>query len=738
MTAAPFKVDLPRWGDMPDPGPISGADPGAGGRAGVLTLETSLGTLRVEAFADNVIRVRIEPERPLPDYGILVAEAEDIPAEVEAMGESWRLTAGDVALSVRQDNGHIDFCHHGQTLLDSADDGHFARPRRLPTISRIDGAWVLSFALDSQTAVFGLGEKWGPLNKRGQLVVSHNEDALGVNAERSYKNAPFAWSPDGWGLFVHTPARVVHGVGYAPWSHRAYVLAVEDEALDLFFIAGDDGAAILERYTHLTGRPPMVPEWSFGVWLSRAYYKTPQEMLDVAGAIRDAGIPADVITLDGRAWQDTDTRFAFEWDPKRFNDPKALCDSLHDLDFRLCVWEYPLVSTANALFDDMASKGWLLTDGAGETYRYEFDREPFGRVLTPLPDSGLVDFTHPDAFAFWRDKHDDLFDAGVDVIKSDFGEQVEPAMRASNGDDGARLHNAHALLYNRAVFEATERRFGKGEAMVFARAGWSGSQRYPIQWGGDPQADWEGLAASLRGGLSWGLSGGACYATDIGGFYGGDPDEKLYLRWAQVGVFASHMRFHGIGQREPHFFTGEVGDQVRAMCHLRYRLIPYVRGAVALAGRTGLPVMRAMALAFPHQPLAWMFDLPYMFGPDLLVVPVTTPDDQVAFYLPEGAWFDFWTGEAVTGGRLVKGQAPLDRIPVYVRAGAILALGPEVQHTGELADRPRVDEVRVYGEPTHPPCLADQSIALDGGRITGLPPGVEPTFVGRAEKGASG
>jgi alpha-D-xyloside xylohydrolase len=723
--AGPFAHDLPQWGEMPDPAPLSGT--GADGR---LAIETGLGTLRVEAFARDILRLSIDPDRPLPDYGILVAEAEDLQAEAAASETGWHLTAGDVGLAVRRDNGHIDFDHHGRTILASADDGHFARPRRLPTITRAVGAWVLSFTLGSQTAVYGLGEKWGPLNKRGQLVVNHNEDALGVNAERSYKNAPFAWSPDGWGLFVHTPARVVHGVGYAPWSHRAYVLVIEDEALDLFFIAGQDGAAILERYTHLTGRTPMLPEWSFGVWLSRAYYKTPQEMLDVAHGIREAGVPADVITLDGRAWQDTDTRFAFEWDPKRFNDPKDLCDRLHAMNLRLCVWEYPLVSTANPLFDEMADKGWLLKDEAGQPYRYEFDREPFGRVLTPLPDSGLVDFTHPDAYAFWRDKHDELFDAGVDIIKSDFGEQVLPDMRAANGDDGARLHNVHALLYNRCVFEASERRFGKGEAIVFGRAGWAGSQRYPIQWGGDPQADWEGLAASLRGGLSWGLSGGACYATDIGGFYGGEPEDKLYLRWAQVGVFASQMRFHGIGQREPHLFDGPVGEGVRAMCRLRYRLIPYVRGAVAEAGRSGLPVMRALALAFPNQPLAWMFDLPYLFGPDLLVIPVTNPEDHVSYFLPDGDWYDFWTGNAVTGGRLIDQHVPDDRIPVFVRAGAVLALGPEVQHTGELADHDRIEEVRVYGHARFDPCLAEPSIQVRGGELVGVPAGTRVVHLG--------
>jgi alpha-D-xyloside xylohydrolase len=712
MTGGPFLPVIPDWAAMPAP-----AVGDARAWDGALILATAFGPMTISAFAPGVIRLSIEGERPLPDYGILVAEPTPDVGGATATADCLSVKAGQAELTIERDTGFLRLLRDGEPVLASADDGHFARPLRLPTISQHDGGWVLSFALHNDTAVYGLGEKWGPLDRRGQLVVSRNEDALGVNAERSYKNVPFAWSPEGWGLFVHTPADVVHGVGYAPWSHRSYVLNVREPRLDLFLLVGRDGAEILERYTALTGRTPMLPEWSFGIWISRAYYRTPEEMLEVARGLRAAEVPADVVTLDGRAWQDTATRFAFEWDPARFADPRAVCEAVHALGFRLCVWEYPLVSTANALFDELGGCGWLLTDGDGAPFLYHFSSEPFGKVLTQLPVSGLIDFTNPEAYAWWRDRHRELFDAGVDVIKSDFGEQVTDGMHAANGDEGRRLHNAYALLYNRCVFEATAA--ARGEAMVFGRAGWAGSQRYPIQWGGDPQADWQGLAASIRGGLSWAMSGGACYATDIGGFYGGDPEPELYLRWTQVATFASHMRFHGIGPREPHLVAGETGEIVRAFCRLRYRLIPYLMGAVAEAGRSGLPVMRAMPLAFPDQPLSWGLDLQYMLGPDLLVVAVTGRGGRVRYFLPEGRWFDFWTGEAVDGGRLVTGTVPLDRIPLLVRDGAVLALGPEVPHTGALAGQPRINELRVYGSARFRPCLADDAIRVADGSVIG-------------------
>jgi alpha-D-xyloside xylohydrolase len=404
-------------------------------------------------------------------------------------------------LTIGHDPFSFELRHGGAFVQGSSSDGHFVRRFRLPPLARHDGRWLFTFELGAATAVYGLGEKSGRLDKRGQLLRSFNHDALGLNAEWSYKNVPFAWSPDGWGIFVHTPAPVTHGVGYGPWSQRAYALVLEDDALDIFVFTGMNGAAQIARYTELTGRAPVPPDWSLGIILSRAYYKDSAEILAVAREVRSRGMPCEVITFDGRAWQDTDTRFAFEWCPKRYPDPKPTIDALKAMGFRICVWEYPLISIKNPLFAELASKGWLIRDArTGEAYRYAWDPEPFGAVLTQLPESGLLDFTHPQAYAFWRDQHRALFDLGVDMIKADFGEQIEHHMLASDGSQGDTLHNIYALLYNRCVYEAAEK-FSRNGPFLFSRAGWSSSQRYPSQWGGDPQADWGGLAGNLRSGL---------------------------------------------------------------------------------------------------------------------------------------------------------------------------------------------------------------------------------------------
>lgn len=659
---------------------------------------TDAGPLEVTFYAPDIVRLKLGADDRV-DYGLLVMPPETLKVDVTPAGAGWRIVSGRLALELETGPVRFRLLRDGNVVLESTTDGHISGGWRVPPFGIGPEGWWAAFGLQTGEPVYGMGEKWGKLDKRGQLVESLVVDSLGVNSEDSYKNTPFGWSPNGWGVFTHTTAVVSHGVGYGPWSHRSYAVKVADPVLDLFLIAAPTPAAMIERYTALTGRAPSIPRWSFGVWMSRCYYRTADELLDAARGLRERGIPCDAITLDGRAWLVVDTRFAFEWDASRYPDPAAFCREVKALGFRLCVWEYPYVSIHAALFPWLEEKGYLLKDADGKTLVRGWEQETFGKILTPLPPSSGLDFTNPAAYAWWAEKHRELFDAGVDVIKTDFGEHVPMEAVAANGETGRRLHNVYPLLYNRCVYEATAK-WGPSGPLVWGRAGWTGSQRYPMQWGGDPQGDWEGLAGSIRGGLSWGLSGAPFHTHDIGGFYDlaqGKPTPEFYVRSTQAGVLSSHTRFHGQSVREPWEFGEEAERIVVEWINLRYRLIPYLEQCAEEASRTGLPVMRAMPLAFPDDRVAWTFEEQYMFGPALLVVPVLRPGGHVRFYLPAGRWTDFWSGEVVEGPRVVETTAPLDRIPVFGREGTEVPLGPTVRiNSDELPVPTPVTEVRRF------------------------------------------
>ncbi|MGA1077385.1 MAG: TIM-barrel domain-containing protein [Nitriliruptoraceae bacterium] len=676
----------------------------APGRAVVRVLG---GRLEVTVHRTGTFRVRTLVDAPAPEYGILTDDgARPDPGAVAApetgvddAGAAWlRLRSGDAALVLRATPLRIELERDGRVLLGPARDRSIDGDLRFPAIARRDGGWVLAFELPSGERVHGLGEKWAALDRRGQRVRSWNEDATNVNSELSYKNTPFAWSPSGWWWFLHTPSPVEHGVGYPNWSHRTLVVGLEDPELDLFVGAHDGPEDVIARYTDLTGRASLPPVWSYGVWFSRAYYATAEDALAAAEGLRARRIPSEVLLLDGRAWHAWTTRFDFSWDPARYPDPAAFVGRLKDLGFRTNLWEYSYLSVRNPLFNELDEKGYFLRNPDGSTYIHRWFPWPFEEHYPWLPPSGIIDFTNPEAYAWFRDQHRDLIDLGVAVMKTDYGEAVPSHVVAHNGDTGHRLHNVYTLLYNRCVFEAFDR-YGAGAPMVWGRSGWAGVQRAPVQWGGDPQCDWEGLAASVRGGLSWGMSGGPFYSHDIGGFARGQVAPELYVRWAQAGIHCSHTRFHGIGEREPWAYGDEAEGIVRRWCEWRMRLIPYLQACALESVRTGVPVMRAMQLAFPDD-LAATQDLQYLLGPSLLVAPVVRADGRVRVVLPAGSrWCELATGTWHEGGTVLDLEVPLDTIPLFGREGHVLPLGPVVQHTGELDGPLVVDEVVAFGTP---------------------------------------
>ncbi|NVM56409.1 MAG: hypothetical protein HWN66_22110, partial [Candidatus Helarchaeota archaeon] len=294
-----------------------------------------------------------------------------------------------------------------------------------------------------------------------------------------------------------------------------------------------------------------------------------------------------------------------------------------------------------------------------------------------------IDFSNPEAVTWYQEKLKNLFDLGASVIKADFGEGIEPPTKFQKYS-GRQMHNLFPLLYNKAAFEITEKTFGEG--IIWARSAYAGSQRYPVHWSGDNSSNFENMLCSLRGGLSLGLCGFTFWSQDTGGFVG-TPTDDLYIRWTQLSIFQSHIRYHGNPPRyrEPWNYEPKTQNIVRNYLNFRYQLIPYLYTESQIAASQGLPILRHLALEF-DDPTVYNIEDQFLSGSNLLIAPILTKNNTRRVYIPEGSWFDYWTGEQLTGPTWITRTADIETIPIYVRAGTILPLGPEVQCTDELTD----------------------------------------------------
>lgn len=518
------------------------------------------------------------------------------------------------------------------------------------------------FTLTADEMIFGCGESATGLNKAGQKVNLFVTDPQGPETDQMYKPIPFFMSNRGYGMFMHTSAPVTCDFGATYIGLNKMFMG--DENLDLFVFFGEP-KDILDEYTDLVGKPGMPPLWSFGTWMSRITYFSEKEGYDVAANIRKNKYPCDVIHFD-TGWFDVDWQCDYKFSENRFQNPQQMLKDLRSQGFHVCLWQLPYFTPKNRYFSELIEKDMYVKNGNGEL--------PYEDVV--------LDFSNPETVKWYQDKLAGLLNIGVSAIKVDFGEAAPLNGIYASGKSGWYEHNLYPVRYDMAVSEITKKLHN--ENIMWARAAWAGSQRYPLHWGGDAATTNTGLLGTLRAGLSFGLSGFSFWSHDMGGFVKAIP-EDLYCRWIPFGFLTSHTRAHGAPPTEPWLYDSKrVQDVFRKSAEMKYRLMPYVYAQAKECTEKGLPMLRALFVEFPDDPGAWKVDDEYLFGSQILVAPLLESGmTGRTVYLPEGKWIDYQTEKVYEGGwhQIEAGSLP---IIMLVRDGSVLPHLKLAQSTVEM------------------------------------------------------
>ena len=650
-------------------------------RGGVVPIE-------IRPVAPNIVRLHFGPGATRPSR-LLVDDAPSVTDwKMDERADGWSVSTSGLTLEVdrapfrlrlKDASGDVRF-------IDEPEDRDIRGAYHHFPTGHARGLRWLTAGLQPDEALFGLGEHFGALNRRRQAFASWTVDAFGVRSDRAYKNVPLLLSSRGYGVFFDMTGPLYYDLGQA--SVAAWQATARADHLRAYLIIGDGIAPMMQAYHRLTGAPTVPPDWSFGFWISRWGYRNRDEVMEVARRMRQERVPCDVIHIDPYWMRYHEGHHGdLEWDESAFPDPKGMIAELKAMGFRLSLWESPYVPLESEMRAEGERKGFLLKS----------------KTVSPSPSGGgqggglalvhgfakpsaAVDFTNPEAVEWFKAKNRRLLEMGVAVIKTDFAEDMPADAVPHDGTSAEQLHNLYPLLYQRAVFEATNEVHGYG--LIWGRSGYAGSQRYPVHWGGDPGCTFDDMAASLRGALSWILSGAAFASFDMGGFFGiptltDPPSPELYVRWSQMGLLFSHARAHGhTAPREPWAYGEPALSIFRKYAQLRYRLLPYLYAAARRAP-DGVPLARPLVFDHPADPTTWHIDDEYMLGPDLLVAPMFKPRGSREIYLPAGGWYDFWTDRRFDGAEWITYEAELETLPLFARAGAVIPMGPDLQYANE-------------------------------------------------------
>ncbi len=718
------RYTLARPGAAPQPAFIDLGHVTLTSRAGNrFTFTGTASRARLTILAPDLARVDLLPEgHDEPPRSWAVAQPDDawpaVPLEITETPESLTIRAPAMTIRVGLHPFRLAFYTPDGALL-SMDDAEaglgMARQDPGPTPYIVQrGAWGARChkALQPGEHFFGFGERTGPLDKRGSRFLLWNIDPHGPHGDQTwamYSSIPFFLSlrdqqPTlAYGLFLDSAALTEFDLGATHPERLTFGVGAGDGALTYYFFAGagpEPLAAILARYTELTGRMPLPPRWALGNHQCRWCYFPDTWVRSLAREFRAHQMPCDALWLD---IDYMDGYRDFTWHPQRFPDPQGLIEQLHAQGFHVVTILDPGVKQDPTyhVYQQGVRNGYFCTTPDGEVFH--------GPVWPGM--AAFPDFSRPDVRQWWGQQHTALLDQGVDGIWNDmneptlsgrfapdlnvpWGSTLAPQVQHGAGEETLphlAFHNAYGAMMSRATREALERLRPNERHFVLTRSAFAGTQRDAALWTGDNSSLWEHLRLALPMCLNIGLSGIAFVGVDVGGFWG-STNAELLTRWTQLGTLLPFCRNHSSAntrRQEPWAFGEPYESSIRRSLELRYRLLPYLTTLFHEAATTGTPIMRPLFWHHLSDQTTWEIDDQFLLGRDLLAAPVYQPGSNPRrLYLPPSEWAYFWSGERFHGPAWVEVRAPLDEIPLFVRAGAFLPLGPVMQHTAERPTDP--------------------------------------------------
>ena len=650
----------------------------------VFTMGT--GTLKIEVCSDSVIHVLYSATASFPKKPDYVITKQSWPAakfSMQSTNDMVTLATSLLKISITRKDGAIEYSEaSGAPLVQEAN--------RTLTPVKVNGEDT--YHAESFISIYGSHEGLYGLGQHQAGVWNYRGESVDIVQDNSNISVPLMLSSKGYGIYWNNDSRSRFNNRFANYL---YISSEVADVIDYYFLYGPDFDKIIGEYRDLTGQAPMFGKWAYGFWQCKNRYKSQDEILGVAKKYRELHIPVDDIVQDW-FWWNRKGEFVFN---KNYPDPKGMIDQLHDEHFHLMISIWPFFEPGSTNYDYMDKKGWFVD-------KFKFAKPPYHANAM-----AVYDATSPEARKYYWDLVDKgLFSIGADAWWMDTTEPETEGQEENilldhklAAGSGNRYVNVYPLLDTQGVYQGQRSASDEKRVFILSRSAFAGSQRNAVTaWSGDINSDWFSFRRQIPAGLNFAVSGIPYWTTDIGGFILGHPDDpafrELFIRWFQFGTFSPVFRVHGTRQPDGNELWS-YGPDAQAILvkfdRLRYRMLPYIYSLAWKTTSEAYTPMRPLVMDFRSDPRADNIGDQFMYGPAFLVNPVTEPAATTRpVYLPEAKWYDFWTGVELTGGRMLNAITPLDRLPLYVRAGSIVPLGPDQEWSTEKQEDPI--ELRIY------------------------------------------